>query len=52
MSRPHGGVAVARGIRVQKIVPEEHIAYLSNGKKIKYDKCLIATGLLQDLVVS
>lgn len=45
----HGGVAVARGRRVVKIDPEAHTAWLDDGKTIKYDKCLIATGLFMIL---
>lgn len=40
----HGGVAVARNRKVVRVDPIAHEAYLADGTKIKYDKCLIATG--------
>uniref|UniRef100_A0A914XKL1 Apoptosis-inducing factor 1, mitochondrial n=1 Tax=Plectus sambesii TaxID=2011161 RepID=A0A914XKL1_9BILA len=40
----HGGVAVARGRRVVKLDAVNHTAYLDDGQKVKYDKCLLATG--------
>lgn len=43
-SNPNGGVAVARGWRVDKIDVIEKTAYLEDGAAIKYGKCLIATG--------
>jgi hypothetical protein len=43
--REHGGIAVARGRRVVKLIPSEHKAILNDNTVIKYDKCLIATGL-------
>ncbi|KAG8224807.1 hypothetical protein J437_LFUL002252 [Ladona fulva] len=41
---PNGGVAVARGWKVVKLDVVEQKAYLDDGKAIKYDKCLLATG--------
>ncbi|XP_026283410.1 apoptosis-inducing factor 1, mitochondrial isoform X1 [Frankliniella occidentalis] len=41
---PNGGVAVARGWRVERIDPFKRIAYLEDGHEIKYEKCLLATG--------
>lgn len=40
----NGGVSVARGWTVQKLDVLEKAAYLEDGYKITYDKCLIATG--------
>ncbi|XP_008208975.1 apoptosis-inducing factor 1, mitochondrial isoform X2 [Nasonia vitripennis] len=39
-----GGVAVATGWKVKKIDVPNKTAYLQDDYKIKYDKCLIATG--------
>lgn len=44
MEAPNGGVSVARGYTVKSINVQEQIATLTDGKTIKYDKCLIATG--------
>lgn len=41
-----GGVAVATGWNVKKIDVPNKTAYLQDDHKIKYDKCLIATGTL------
>lgn len=43
-SNTNGGVAVARGWKVDKIDVIERTAYLEDGAAIKYGKCLIATG--------
>ncbi|VDK63068.1 unnamed protein product [Anisakis simplex] len=40
----HGGVSLVLGHRVVKLDPIAHFAYLDDGRKIKYGKCLIATG--------
>ncbi|VDN50481.1 unnamed protein product [Dracunculus medinensis] len=40
----HGGISLVMGHRVTKLDPEAHIAYLDDGRTIKYKKCLIATG--------
>uniref|UniRef100_F1KVX8 Apoptosis-inducing factor 1 n=1 Tax=Ascaris suum TaxID=6253 RepID=F1KVX8_ASCSU len=40
----HGGVSLLMGHRVVKLDPIAHYAYLDDGRKIKYGKCLIATG--------
>lgn len=45
MESQNGGVAVARGYKVEKIDVEQQIAILEGGTEIKYDKCLIATGV-------
>ena len=42
--REKGGISVLRGNKVDKIDPENQVAYLEDGTKISYDKCLIATG--------
>lgn len=41
---PNGGVAVARGWKVERIDPYKRIAYLEGGHEITYEKCLLATG--------
>ena len=40
-----GGVTVLRGWSVTKIDPYKKKAYLDDGFPIKYEKCLIATGI-------
>ena len=40
----NGGISVLRGKRVDKIDSENQIAYLDDGHKISFEKCLIATG--------
>uniref|UniRef100_A0A915IXA5 Uncharacterized protein n=1 Tax=Romanomermis culicivorax TaxID=13658 RepID=A0A915IXA5_ROMCU len=40
----HGGVSVVRGRKVIKVDPSKHEAILDDESKIKFDKCLIATG--------
>ncbi|KAG9509729.1 Apoptosis-inducing factor 1, mitochondrial, partial [Fragariocoptes setiger] len=42
--RETGGVSVIKNIRVNKIDPEQRIAYLNNGQTIRYEKCLLAPG--------
>lgn len=44
MENPNGGVAIARGWMINKLDVIEKIAYLDDGSKIHYDKCLLATG--------
>lgn len=39
-----GGVSIINDITVTKIDTTERIAYFSNGQKIKFGKCLLATG--------
>lgn len=46
LASENGGVAVARGWSVDKIDVVNKTAYLEDGYKINYDKCLIATGML------
>uniref|UniRef100_A0A182JR64 FAD/NAD(P)-binding domain-containing protein n=1 Tax=Anopheles christyi TaxID=43041 RepID=A0A182JR64_9DIPT len=41
---PNGGVAVARGYEVHRLDVVNRKAILTDGTKISYDKCLIATG--------
>jgi hypothetical protein len=43
-SKENGGVAVARGWKVERLDVAEKKAYLAGGKEIQYEKCLIATG--------
>jgi programmed cell death 8 (apoptosis-inducing factor) len=43
--RENGGISILKGHKVVKINAEEQIAYLDDGRQIKYDKCLIATGM-------
>lgn len=38
------GVGVAQGYHVKKLMPQKKTAVLEDGKKISYDKCLLATG--------
>lgn len=45
MESPNGGVAVARGYSVANVNVDKQIATLTDGTEIKYDKCLIATGV-------
>lgn len=45
--KENGGVAVLRGHRVVKLDIPARKAVLDNGLTVTYDKCLIATGLLQ-----
>lgn len=40
-----GGVCVARGWTVTKLNPDLKYIVLEDGKQIKYDKCLLATGV-------
>ena len=44
----NGGISVLRGKRVDKIDSENQIAYLDDGHKISYEKCLIATGKIHE----
>lgn len=46
MSSPNGGVAVARGWTITHLDAVERLAYLEDGSTIRYEKCLIATGML------
>lgn len=43
-SAEHGGVSIITGHRVVKLDLEAQIAYLDDGRSLKYQKCLIATG--------
>ena len=43
--RENGGISILKGHKVVKINAEEQIAHLDDGRQIKYDKCLIATGM-------
>lgn len=45
-----GGVAVATGWNVKKIDVSNKTAYLQDDYKIKYDKCLIATGNFNSII--
>ena len=40
----NGGVSVASGWKVKKLNVNKKLAILEDGYKIKFDKCLIATG--------
>lgn len=44
MNSKNGGVAVARGWSITHLDVMQKVAYLDDGKEIKYNKCLIATG--------
>lgn len=39
-----GGIAVLKGHKVVSLDPDSQVASLDDGRKIKYGKCLIATG--------
>ena len=39
-----GGIAVLTGRRVTRIDADKQVATLDNGRKVKYEKCLLATG--------
>ena len=41
---PKGGVAIMKGVKVTRLDPDENTVELEDGKKIRYDKCLLATG--------
>ena len=43
-AKKNGGISVMKGTRVERIDAQNQAVYLSNGKKIYYGKCLIATG--------
>ncbi|KAF2355994.1 Mitochondrial apoptosis-inducing factor C-terminal domain [Trinorchestia longiramus] len=43
-TRPNGGVALLKNIRVTKVDPTFRTAFLEDGTAIRYEKCLIATG--------
>lgn len=42
--RENGGVSLLKDIRLTKLDPDKKTAYLENGQKIKYEKCLLAPG--------
>lgn len=44
ISRETGGVSMIRNMRLTRLDPDEHLAYLESGQTIKYDKCLLAPG--------
>lgn len=44
LENENGGIAVAQGWSVKALDPTRKIAYLNDGKQIKYKKCLLATG--------
>uniref|UniRef100_A0A6G1S6S0 Apoptosis-inducing factor 1, mitochondrial n=1 Tax=Aceria tosichella TaxID=561515 RepID=A0A6G1S6S0_9ACAR len=44
VNRETGGVAMIKNMRLTRLDPDERLAYLENGQKIKYDKCLLAPG--------
>lgn len=39
-----GGISVIKGKAVAQLDTQNHVAVLDDGRKIQYDKCLIATG--------
>lgn len=43
-SNEKGGIAVVKGRQVTKLDPDNQVATLDDGRRIKYGKCLIATG--------
>lgn len=42
--RENGGVSIIKNIRLERLDPDEKVAYLDNGQTLKYDKCLLAPG--------
>lgn len=44
LDEPYGGVAIVQGYTVHKVDVENRTAILTDGTRIKYDECLIATG--------
>lgn len=48
-SAEHGGVALISGHRVVKLDLATQTAYLDDGRSLKYQKCLIATGKSKSL---
>lgn len=42
--RENGGVSLINNIRLIRLDPDSRTAFLENGQKIKYDKCLLAPG--------
>ena len=41
---PKGGVAIMKGVKVSLLDPDQNTVQLEDGRRIKYDKCLLATG--------
>ena len=39
-----GGIAVLKGVKVAQLMPNENQVKLEDGRLIKYEKCLLATG--------
>ena len=39
-----GGIAVLKGVKVAQLIPNENQVKLEDGRLIKYEKCLLATG--------
>lgn len=48
----HGGVSLVNGKKVVKVCAEEKKAFLEDGTEIKFDKCLVATGMFFPIVFS
>ncbi|TKR66671.1 hypothetical protein L596_022930 [Steinernema carpocapsae] len=44
VTKNHGAVSLLKGTKVVKLDIANHVAHLDNGEKIRYRKCLIATG--------
>jgi len=44
MSRENGGISILKGHKVKKIDTESQIATIDDGRQIRFDKCLVATG--------
>lgn len=42
--RETGGVSFIQNIRLDRLDPDNRLAYLENGQTIRYDKCLLAPG--------
>ena len=39
-----GGIGVLKGVKVTQLIPDEKTVKLDDGRQIKYEKCLLATG--------
>ena len=39
-----GGIAVLKGVKVAQLIPDQNQVKLEDGRLIKYEKCLLATG--------
>lgn len=49
MESENGGVAIARGWSIKSLDVMNKVAVLEDGAQLKYEKCLIATGVFNFL---